>query len=484
MGDVPDLVDVIVIGFGGAGAAAALRAHELGSSVVIVEKQPRRRHTPSTRMSGGLVMAVNDVVAATEYLDRCAGAMTPRDVSAAWAHRAGDLLAWLTEHTGLTFDKVNGAEHPEFEGADSIGVYQSGGATFRLDPRAGGGVMLFDALAAAVERAGIPVVYDAPVRRLVTDAGRVTGVEIGTSSGTETIGARHGVVLACGGFEYDDQLKLNHLRAWPVHFYGNPGNTGDGVKMAQQVGADMWHMNQMIGRAIGHFPLGDEWLNFIIAIDPPGYVITDKHGERYANEKMQAQLLHGFYYEMLHFDSEKAEYPRVPSYWFFDETRRLAGPLTLSHIGAVRVGLYDWSADNSREIERGWIGRGSSIEEAARAAGMPNPEAAAATVARYNEVCRTGADWQGRPADTMIALTNPPHYCVPLYPGGSNTSGGPRRDAGGRVLNPWGEAIPGLYAAGELGQVLGMLYPADGANLSDAFCFGQLAAETALGDAR
>ena len=135
MGDVPDLVDVIVIGFGGAGVAAALRAHELGSSVVIVEKQPRRRHTPSTRMSGGLVMAVNDAVAATEYLDRCAGAMTPRDVSAAWAHRAGDLLAWLTEHTGLTFDKVNGAEHPEFDGADSIGVYQSGGATFRLDPR-------------------------------------------------------------------------------------------------------------------------------------------------------------------------------------------------------------------------------------------------------------------------------------------------------------------------------------------------------------
>ena len=52
------------------------------------------------------------------------------------------------------------------------------------------------------------------------------------------------------------------------------------------------------------------------------------------------------------------------------------------------------------------------------------------------------------------------------------------------MLNPWGEAIPGLYAAGELGQVLGMLYPADGANLSDAFCFGQLAVESALGDSQ
>jgi succinate dehydrogenase/fumarate reductase flavoprotein subunit len=80
----------------------------------------------------------------------------------------------------------------------------------------------------------------------------------------------------------------------------------------------------------------------------------------------------------------------------------------------------------------------------------------------------------------MVPLDQPPYYCVPLYPGGSNTSGGPRRDERARVLGVDGEPIPGLLAAGELGSPMALLYPADGSNLSEAMCFGQIAAETAL----
>jgi succinate dehydrogenase/fumarate reductase flavoprotein subunit len=80
----------------------------------------------------------------------------------------------------------------------------------------------------------------------------------------------------------------------------------------------------------------------------------------------------------------------------------------------------------------------------------------------------------------MVPLDSPPFYCVPLYPGGSNTSGGPRRDGRARVLGVGGEPIPGLFCAGELGSPIALLYPADGSNLSEAFCFGQIAAETAL----
>jgi succinate dehydrogenase/fumarate reductase flavoprotein subunit len=64
--------DLVVVGFGGAGAAAALAAAELGATVLICEKQPAGRHTPSTSMSGGIVMATSDVERATIYLDRCA----------------------------------------------------------------------------------------------------------------------------------------------------------------------------------------------------------------------------------------------------------------------------------------------------------------------------------------------------------------------------------------------------------------------------
>jgi succinate dehydrogenase/fumarate reductase flavoprotein subunit len=74
----------------------------------------------------------------------------------------------------------------------------------------------------------------------------------------------------------------------------------------------------------------------------------------------------------------------------------------------------------------------------------------------------------------------PPYYCMPLYPGDPNTCGGPRRDEHARVLNPIGQPIPGLYGASELGEAVGMLYPASGGNLSESVCFGRLAAEHAL----
>lgn len=475
--------DVVVAGFGAAGAAAALTAARSGASVVVLEKQPAQRHTPSTRMSGGLIMAVNDIAGGTRYLDHCAGGMVPEAASRRWAERAASLPEWCAD-LGLPLTRIGGAEHPDDPGADAIDVYQPGPAAHRLDPSAGAGPRVYAALRAAVEDAGIPVRWSTPARRLHRGAdGRVDGVLVDGDGGPALVAADHGVVLTTGGFEFDEQMRRDYLRAEPIHFYGNPGNTGDGVRMAQAVGADLWHMNQMIGRAIGSFELpGGERLSFIIGIDPPGYVITDRTGHRFADESVQAKLLHGFYFELLHFDAERGRYPRIPCYWFFDERRRTAGPLTYPHIGAVAVGLYDWSPDNSRELELGWIHQGDTIAVAAAAAGVESPAQAEASVRAYNEACARGEDVLGRPAETLVPLSEPPYYCVPLYPGGSNTTGGPRRDEHARVLDVFGALIPGLFAAGELGQPSGLRYPADGANLSEAFCFGQIAVEVALAD--
>ena len=112
---------------------------------------------------------------------------------------------------------------------------------------------------------------------------------------------------------------------------------------------------------------------------------------------------------------------------------------------------------------------------------MDDPKTAAATVEQYNQLCRTQeSDPFDRPPDTMIPIDQPPYYCVPLYPGGSNTTGGPQRNQHGQVIDPFGRPIQGLYAAGELGQVSGLLYPGDGSNLSEALCFGQITVEHAL----
>jgi len=495
--------DIVVVGFGGAGAATAIAAADHGASVIVLEKQPEDRHTPSTYMSGGIVMGVNDVERAAAYMDRCSGGMIPFAVSQAWATMGADLVGWLDRiGADLALVKVGEGENTQFEGADSVEAWTqsrppSEGPLFRdlsapttVGAMASGmntgeagrrtGAEYFESLRRVVSsREGIRVLYGRPGLRLLQDeTGRVTGVRL--VDGSE-VRARRGVVLTCGGYEWNDEIKINALKASPIYFYGNPGNTGDGIRMAQAAGADLWHMNQMIGRAIGHFSEDGREYNFVIGIHPPGYLITDKYGQRFANEVSQAQMKHSFYYELLKYDAEKQEYPRNPCYWVFDERRLRAAPLVSLGSGFVRAGYYDWSPDNSREIAKGWIKQASSIGELGEVAGIADVAALVKTVARYNAGCASGVDEFGRPLETLVPLDSPPYYCVAMYPGGSNTCGGPRKDERARVLNAFGEPIPGLYAAGELGEAVGLLYPANGANLSESICFGRIAAADALG---
>lgn len=251
--------------------------------------------------------------------------------------------------------------------------------------------------------------------------------------------------------------------------------------MAQAVGADLWHMNSMIGRAIAHFELDGKGYNFSVNINPGGYVFVDKYGERFTNEHMQATHRHDFYYELTHYDAGRSEYSRIPCYWFFDERRMSAAPIP-GGTGAAGPHRYKWSRDNEVEIERGWIHRGTDLEDIARRAGIADPTRAAQTIREYNDACRAGADPLGRPSESLVALDSPPYYCMAMWPGGPNTSGGPRRNEHAQIVDVFGQPIPGLYEAGELGEAIGALYPANGGNISDALCFGRVAVEHALRD--
>jgi succinate dehydrogenase/fumarate reductase flavoprotein subunit len=240
--------DLVVVGYGGAGAAAAITAADLGADVVVLEKQPATRHTPSTRMAS-IIMVVNDANAAARYFDRCAGGMIPWAVSRAWAERAAELPRWF-ERVGVELElhRIRGAQHPEFEGYDSVDVCLATppDSQVRIEkrieltgiPLAASSVRppsseYFDALARAVKaRKRITVVFNTSARRLVREPeGRVQGVLADSDGRSVRVRGRKGIVLTCGGFEFDAQMKLNYLKAGPVHFYGNPDNTGDGVRV-------------------------------------------------------------------------------------------------------------------------------------------------------------------------------------------------------------------------------------------------------------
>ena len=482
--------DVVVVGFGGAGSAAAITASDLGADVVVVEKQPESRHTPSTMMLGGGLMVVTDVTAGTRYLDLCSGGRVPFAVSRAWAEKAFDLADWAQS----TLDGVRvgqlapSAEHPGFAGSAAIASARLCGSR---DGQALSGVGLFSALSAAVRRRGIAVRWNARGERLLGSRDGVEGLLARNSAGDlEEIRARYAVILCTGGFGASEWMKREFLPGGPCYFYGNPDSTGDGIVLAQAVGARLWHMNQMMGRGVGHFPLeSGTAVDLLMLVSPlggdpdaqrSGYVITDKHGERYADESGQASLGHGFYAHMLSYDPDRLCHPRIPSYWFFDERRRRSGPLTPLDSGAVGVGICTWSPDNLAEISRGWITTGGSIAEAAARAGIDDPLGASRTVAEYNRACTLGSDQFGRPPESLIPLDEPPYYCVPLWPGGTNTSGGPERDDLGRVIDVFGQPIAGLYSAGELGQAMGPAYPGGFAYYSEVLCSGRIAGESAV----
>ena len=211
-------------------------------------------------------------------------------------------------------------------------------------------------------------------------------------------------------------------------------------------------------------------------IKRPGFIYVDKYGKRYVCEKPRP---HALYYSLSYFDSQSLDYPRIPSYGVFDQKRIEIGPLPRPTSGACGPArLYHWSQDNSVEINRGWIITGKTIRDLASQIDIP-PNTLEDTVSTYNRHCERGLDPDfGRSSESLISLENPPFYAIRLWPGGANTQGGPKRNAKAQVLRPHNQVIPGLYSAGELGSIFGMLYHGGG-NLAECIAFGRIAGENA-----
>lgn len=469
--------DVIIVGYGGAGAVAAITAHDEGANVLILEKQPSDtpteiRHTPSTRMCGGLFICPTNVSEAAAYLEACCWRATSRSVCEAWAKYAVQNVGWLRNTGAEVFEIPHlGAEFPRFPGAESIKIFsvRYKGAT--------GGAGLFWLLSDQVNLRGVKVMYNTPAKELVVNnKGETAGVVAKNEETEIAIKAKRAVILTCGGFEWNEEMKLNYLRGTPFYFYCNPSNTGDGIKIAQKVGAALWHMNTISGRVVPKFPN----IKPAMAGGTPAnrFIFVDKHGRRFAKER--PLISHSFWLEVCYFDAHRAEYPRIPCYSIFDEVARQKGPV-VSPIskgvlpnGEVQY-FYNWSAHNTIEIEKGWIIRGKTIEELATKLGI-RPKILEDTITEYNQYCQVGEDSKfNRREDTLVPIDASPYYALKMYPGGPNTQGGPKRNPKSQVLDVDDKPIPRLYSAGELGSIYGFLYPASGGNVAELIASGRIA---------
>jgi succinate dehydrogenase/fumarate reductase flavoprotein subunit len=275
----PSEIDVLVAGFGAAGAAAAIAAHDAGASVAICEKWPAGGR--NCVHSGGFLFEV-DGPHAVEHLDALCFGKTDRRVLEAFAAGLSDVPAWIESLGGATAPCDPGGfggmlpSWPHFPGAGHVRYRQ-------FVPREGErpGIGLWRTLRKAVRDRGIPVAVEARAVELAHENGRVHGAVIEQRGERSTIRAQRAVVLASGGFEYNAELVDTYLPL-PLVGVGHPGNTGDTIHLAQRAGASLWHMSAFFGWLAFVHP--DHPAGFTLDVHAPSFIFIDGDGRRFADE--------------------------------------------------------------------------------------------------------------------------------------------------------------------------------------------------------
>lgn len=532
-----DVVDVVVLGSGAAGLVAATLAHDGGASVAVLEKAdliggttgvsggmpwiPLNRHmtevgvddsrgealTYIRRLTLGhepdpelVEVYVDTAVEMIDYLE----AKTPLRMSALptfndyYAHlpggkpagrsiepvpfdartelgsdqaarvRTSPHLPWLTMDEGAKFLRGDGPPDVELaqrRQADDVRVL--------------GSALVASLFKGLLDR-GVDVTTGVAARELVVEDDEVVGVRVEelASGRSCCLGARRGVVLACGGFEWNDEM-VRAFVGQSLEPMGPPQNEGDGLRMAMETGARLANMASFWGQpAISEpgFTLDGRPVPQMASVRSiPGVIVVNRHGRRFVNEGATYQ---DFPKVNTTFDPVAIDYPNEAPHWIVFDQRVKDGAVVLPTVMPGQPAPE-------------WITQAPSLGELASAMGV-DADTLERTVAEWNDAVARCEDAQfgrgttkfevhmsGRdpsPQICMAPLAQPPFYAIPLRNGTLGTNGGPLVDRFARVRRFGGGVVPGLYAAGNVSaSVFGPAYPGGGATIGPAMTFGYLA---------
>jgi succinate dehydrogenase/fumarate reductase flavoprotein subunit len=474
--------DLVIVGFGAAGAAAAITASDLGANVILLEKAPEGEEGGNTKVAGQGYLHVSDVDKAVTYLNAMCGPFpVPQTMARTWAeevHRNND---WVTSIGGDPQEHQHqpvGIEFPELPGSDCVHKFHNGDVL--------GYSRTWVFFEQSVKQRPIEILYETPGRELIQDGitKAILGVRAEHNGKPVFLKARKAVLLTCGGFENNQEMIRNYLPGLPYCYTsGSPYNEGDGITMAQTVGADLWHMNNYAGPSMA-LKVPEYKTTFSMAAlhfsheQKGGMIVVGPDAGRFTDEKLKT--MHG----KIKRNGRWGPMPvPCPMHMVFDHALFSDGPLydkkPVSGWGRM-VERYDWSDDNSAELKRGWIKRAETIDGLAQQVGLDG-RALERTVARWNDACEQRKDTQFGRSKMLIPIVQPPFYAIELSPSMLNTQGGPRRNERGQVVRPDSSPIPRLYSAGELGSIYSYLYQGTG-NIGECFAFGRICARNAVAE--
>jgi 3-oxosteroid 1-dehydrogenase len=319
---------------------------------------------------------------------------------------------------------------------------------------------------------------NAPFRDLVIEDGRVAGVWALVDDREVVISARHGVVLASGGFSRSQELRAQYLPApTDARWTSAPeGQTGDILASSVAAGAALDLMDKAWGMPAA-VPPGERPVFLVTDRAVPGMIIVNGAAQRYLNEAMP----YAEFADQM-FARDRPEARTIPSWMIIDSTTKNRY-IMLNHFPGQPF-KRSW-------LRSGFIKAGQTPEELAANAGL-SPVRLRDTVDRFNQLARAARDtdfWRGDsaydncygdptlPNPNLAPLVKPPFYAIPLVPGDIGTRGGVLTDTQARVLRADGSVIEGLYAAGNASaSVMGEAYPGPGATIGAAMTFGYVAA--------
>lgn len=534
---VPDtwdeVVDVVVVGSGGAALTAATMAADGGSSVVVLEKAGMVGGT--TAVSGGVLWIPNNAHMAEvgipdsredalAYLERVTAGMADPKIMEIFVDTGPEALAYLEANTPLkmkSLDQFPDYYYPyDFPGRAvgrsvepvpfafakelpewrerlvhratlmSLGSYTTLAEDLFTTDRAAlnaeiarreaedirpKGAALIGALFKGLLDRGVPTRLNTRVTDLVLDGqGRVVGVVSGDGT---TVGARRGVILACGGYEWNPDMVRGFI-GYDVMPLSPPNNTGDGLVLAESAGAALGNMGSYWGTPAMLDPGivdddGKPVPQFEAGRGAPGTIVVNRRGVRFANEAMP---YNDFPKAFGTFDPTAAEYPNAgPGWIIFDHEAK-------SSVQIMSI------APNAPAPD--WVAQADDIAGLAKAIDL-DPEVLTDTVERFNANAAEGVDpdfqrhRQGLMGPGALrALDKPPYYALPLYPGMLGTNGGPRVNGDAQVLSREGGVIEGLYACGNTAaNAFAGAYPSGGGTIGHGVVFGYRAGRHAAAQA-
>ena len=463
--DVVLEADVVIVGAGGAGLAAAVQANQNGSTVIVLEKMGKVGG--NTILAGGAMNAVNDrSEQAIAYNDSVEWHFTQ---TMNGGDNQGDPVLVHTlvsnAYAGVEWLMDLGMEFQD----ETAGLFTVTGG---LWPRAHKPVMplgqgFFATYMNYIDsHEGVDVMLNTCANELMVDeSGRVCGVvATGETGNTVTVKARNGVIMATGGFAASVELRSAFNTQWAdlgatIKSTNHAGATGDGIKMMQKLGADFVQMGN-----IQLLPLGDPVTGSLagnIEHDVETRIFVNKEGNRFVNEGGRRD------------DMTNGLFAQTDAYmWIVMDSDTYPTGDELNNFGETINQL----------VEAGRAFKGETLEELAEKIGVP-AENLVAAVTEFNRHAE-GGDLAGTPDEfgrTLYStpIDNGPFYAAARVPTVHHTMGGVRINQYCQVINENGQIIPGLYAAGEVTGGIHGSNRLGGNALTDTVVFGRIAGDSA-----